>query len=109
MEIQWRRVGAGTALMFAAFASVAAVQGVGPPGDTAVSAQVGCGPLNGMSFVGKIGPGNNRDRGRFDFPGRVVGGQSDVYINWTQQRWDGDIERKLTFVGAQERSQCRRL
>jgi hypothetical protein len=174
MPIKWRRIGAGMALMFAIFANLAAAQGAGQPGDPAASAQAGRGPLDGMSFVGKIGPENNPDlddelhfaggqfwstncvacgyqpgvywtrrigdriqfhgtlqspdRGRFDFSGHVDGGQIDVHINWTQPRWYGDIERKLTFIGAlattapppgaaalpigngsQERAQCRRL
>jgi hypothetical protein len=38
--------------------------------------------------------------GRFDYSGQVVGVQIDVRINWIQQRWYGDVERKLAFVGS---------
>jgi hypothetical protein len=143
MTIELRRIGAGIAVVLAILASPTAAQDARAADNSAASAH---GPLDGMSFVGKIGPEDNRDLddelhfaagqfwstncvacgyqpgtywsrrvgdsihfhgtlqsaegGRFDYSGRVVGGQVDVRINWTQQRWYGDIERKLAFVGA---------
>ncbi len=146
MVFELRRIGAGAAIALAIFLSPTAAQDVGRSDDTAMSEKIGSGPLDGMSFVGKIGPEESRDlddelhfvagqfwssncvacgykpgnywtrtvgdsiqfrgslqssdRGKFEFSGRVEGERVFVSINWTQQRWYGDIVRKLAFVGA---------
>lgn len=145
MEVEFRRLGAGTAVVLAILASPTAAQDAREVDKTVASARTAQGPLDGMSFVGKIGPEDKPDLndelhfaagqfwstncvacgyqpgpywsrrvgddihfhgalqsangGRFDYTGRVVGGQINVHINWTQQRWYGDVERKLAFVG----------
>lgn len=174
MAIEWRRFGVGITVVLAVVPGCVSAQNANELDKAAASAMVGRGPLDGMSFIGKIGPENSRDLddglhfaagkfwstncfacgyqpgiywtrrvgdsiqfhgtlqsadgGRFDYSGRVVGDRIDVHINWIQQRWYGDIERSLAFVGAltpavtpqgvpefpigensDERIQCRRL
>ncbi len=146
MAIELSHIGAGVALVLAILASPTAAQGAREAGEPVVAAPVGFGLLDGMSFIGKIGPEGNRDLddelhfvagqfwstncaacgyqpgtywsrsvgdsiefhgsllsgdgGSFDFAGRVVGGQADVRIRWTQKRWYGNVERELAFLGA---------
>ncbi|MEO5698833.1 MAG: hypothetical protein ABIQ60_17055 [Burkholderiaceae bacterium] len=146
MAIKLRRIGAGIAVVLAILASATTARDAVAADESAAPAPAAHGPLDGMSFVDKIGLKGNRDLedelhfaagrfwsvncvacgyqpgpywsrkvgdsiefdgalesgggGKFDYRGRVVGGQVDVRIIWTQQRWYGDIERELEFVGA---------
>lgn len=174
MAIEWRHLEVGMALALAVLAYPAMAQSFNESDTFATSAPIGRGPLDGMSFVGKIGPEDKRDLddelhfatgqfwssnclacgyqpgaywtrrvgdsiqfqgslpsadgGQFDYSGRVVGDHINVQINWTQQRWYGDVKRKLAFVGvltpaatpqgvpafpvgknSEEGTQCRRL
>lgn len=145
MAHEWHHLEVGMALAFAVLANPVLAQNSDEPERFTMSAPAGSGPLDGMSFVGKIGPEGKRDLddelhfatgqfwssnclacgyqpgaywtrgvgdsiqfqgslpsadgGQFDYSGRVIGDQINVQINWTQQRWYGDVKRKLAFVG----------
>ena len=61
MAIKLRRTVAFISVVFAILASSAAAQDVRVADNSAASAPAGQGPLDGMSFVGKIRPEDNRD------------------------------------------------
>lgn len=146
MTITVRRIAAGIAMVLAISGGPTAAQDARDADQSTTSVLVGRGLLDGMTFVGKIGPEDDQDLddklhfaagqfwstncvacgyrpgpyrshrvgdvvrfhgalqsadgGRFEYDGHVVGAQVDVRINWTQQRWYGDIERRLAFAGA---------
>ena len=61
MGIALRRIGAGIAVVLAVLTSPTVAQDVREADKSAASALTGHGPLDGMSFVGKMGPEDNRD------------------------------------------------
>lgn len=61
VAIELRHIGAGIALVLVILAGSTAAQGSREAGEPVVAEPVGHGPLDGMSFIGKIGPEDNRD------------------------------------------------